>query len=203
MDIFNNDSIKSNVYNFFNFIIFVLLYSFVITFQYYFNNSTTYYISLAIDIIFTIFIISFSQILLTNFQTVLSSIILFIIFGFLVTRLIAIILFSDNFQKIEEKRKDKGCKFEDISRKIRESIFYNKMYYLYNTVLILFLLYIILFWNNQINNLNLPFLENNQLIITVIILISITIFSTLHTYEAFNFKKLNERSVVCDKVVTE
>ena len=118
MDIFNNDSIKSNVYNFFNFIIFVLLYSFVITFQYYFNNSTTYYISLAIDIIFTIFIISFSQILLTNFQTVLSSIILFIIFGFLVTRLIAIILFSDNFQKIEEKRKDKGCKFEDISRKI-------------------------------------------------------------------------------------
>ena len=92
---------------FLNFIVFLVLYTFSIVYQFVFNNPTSYVISLAVDIIFSIYLIVFSQMLLTKYEALIYVFIALILFGFIITRLISSITFSDVFLKIEKKKEIK------------------------------------------------------------------------------------------------
>lgn len=199
MDIIEKDNIKNNVYNVLNFIIFAVLYAFSLIYQFLFNNPTSYFISLGVDIIFSIYLIIYSQMILTKYESLIYVFISLIIFGFVVTRLTSSITFSDTFLRIEKKREEKGCKYEEISKKIKDSVHLNKIYYLYSTVVILLLLYVLLFWNDKIGDEMIGIGENKQLIVTIIIIILLTTFSVLNTVETMNIYSLNKRTVICEK----
>jgi hypothetical protein len=199
MDIREKDNIKNNVYNVLNFIIFAVLYAFSLTYQFLFNNPTSYFISLGVDIIFSIYLIIYSQMVLTKYESLIYLLISLIIFGFVVTRLTSSITFSDTFLRIEKKREEKGCKYEEISKKIKDSVHLNKIYYLYSTVVILLLLYVLLFWNDKIGDEMIGIGENKQLIVTIIIIILLITFSVLNTVETMNTYSLNKRTVICEK----
>lgn len=199
MDIIEKDNIKNNVYNVLNFIIFAVLYAFSLTYQFLFNNPTSYFISLGVDIIFSIYLIIYSQMILTKYESLIYVFISLIIFGFVVTRLTSSITFSDTFLRIEKKREEKGCKYEEISKKIKDSVHLNKIYYLYSTVVILLLLYVLLFWNDKIGDEMIGIGENKQLIVTIIIIILLTTFTVLNTVETMNIYSLNKRTVICEK----
>ena len=199
MDIIEKDNIKNNVYNVLNFIIFAVLYAFSLIYQFLFNNPTSYFISLGVDIIFSIYLIIYSQMILTKYESLIYVFISLIIFGFVVTRLTSSITFSDTFLRIEKKREEKGCKYEEISKKIKDSVHLNKIYYLYSTVVILLLLYVLLFWNDKIGDEMIGIGENKQLIVTIIIIILLTTFTVLNTVETMNIYSLNKRTVICEK----
>tara|TARA_Y100000992_G_scaffold28895_2_gene16139 strand:- start:794 stop:1393 length:600 start_codon:yes stop_codon:yes gene_type:complete len=199
MDIREKDNIKNNVYNVLNFIIFAVLYAFSLIYQFLFNNPTSYFISLGVDIIFSIYLIIYSQMILTKYESLIYVFISLIIFGFVVTRLTSSITFSDTFLRIEKKREEKGCKYEEISKKIKDSVHLNKIYYLYSTVVILLLLYVLLFWNDKIGDEMIGIGENKQLIVTIIIIILLTTFTVLNTVETMNIYSLNKRTVICEK----
>lgn len=198
MDIKEKDNIKNNVYNFLNFIVFLVLYTFSIVYQFVFNNPTSYVISLAVDIIFSIYLIVFSQMLLTKYEALIYVFIALILFGFIITRLISSITFSDVFLKIEKKRNKIGCKYDEISKNIRESVYLNKVYYLYSTLLILLLLYVLLFWSDTIANELVSITENKQLIVTIIIILLLITFTVLNIRETINIYSLNKRTTICE-----
>ena len=68
----NNETLKRDMYNFFNLLVFFILYVFVIIYQYALNEPTSYFISMAVDICFSIYLISYTQILFSNYDTTIS-----------------------------------------------------------------------------------------------------------------------------------
>lgn len=200
----NNEILKRDMYNFFNLLVFFILYVFVIIYQYALNEPTSYFISMAVDICFSIYLISYTQILFSNYDTTISIISGIIIFGFIVTRLLSIIVFSDTFLKIERKRTEKGCQYGEMSKSLRKDIYFNRIWYLYNTISIFALLYVLMFWNEKINKLKTGIMDlSKQQVITYLIFALIITFSTLNTYWAFEVNRKYKRTVVCDKKPSE
>tara|TARA_B100000900_G_scaffold416163_1_gene449635 strand:+ start:4709 stop:5389 length:681 start_codon:yes stop_codon:yes gene_type:complete len=199
-----NEIIKRDTFNFLNFIIFFVLYIFVIIYQYALNDPTSYYISLGVDIFFSIFLISYTQILFTNYDTIISIISGIVIFAFIVTRLLSIIIFSDTFLKIEKKRISKGCQYEDMSKLLQQDIYLNRVWYLYSTLSILALLYMLMFWSDKINKIKLGITDySKQQVVTYIIFALIITFSTLNTVWSFEVNRKYKRTEICDKKPSE
>jgi len=199
-----NEIIKRDTFNFLNFIIFFVLYIFVIIYQYALNDPTSYYISLGVDIFFSIFLISYTQILFTNYDTIISIISGIVIFAFIVTRLLSIIIFSDTFLKIEKKRISKGCQYEDMSKLLQHDIYLNRVWYLYSTLSILALLYMLMFWSDNINKIKLGITDySKQQVVTYIIFALIITFSTLNTVWSFEVNRKYKRTEICDKKPSE
>lgn len=200
MEIMNIEIIKRDTYNFFNFLVFFMLYVFIVIYQYSLNTPSSYYISLVVDVFFSIYLIFYTQILFTNYTTTISIIAGIVIFGFIVTRLLSSIVFSDTFLKIEKKRTEKGCKYEEISKLLIDDIYMNRVWYLYSTISIFALLYILMFWNDKINKLKDSIMDfSMQQVITYIIFILIITFSTLNTYWTFEINRKFKRTIICNK----
>lgn len=200
MEIINVEVIKRDTYNFLNFLVFFMLYIFVVIYQYSLNTPSSYYISLCVDVFFSIYLIFYTQILFTNYTTTISIIAGVVIFGFIVTRLLSSIVFSDTFSKIEKKRGEKGCKYEEMSKLLIDDIYMNRVWYLYSTISIFALLYILMFWNNKINKLKDSIMDfSMQQVITYIIFILIITFSTLNTYWTFEINRKFRRTIICNK----
>lgn len=199
-----NEIIKRDTFNFLNFIIFFVLYIFVIIYQYALNDPTSYYISLGVDIFFSIFLISYTQILFTNYDTIISIISGIVIFAFIVTRLLSIIIFSDTFLKIEKKRISKGCQYEDMSKLLQQDIYLNRVWYLYSTLSILALLYMLMFWSDKINKIKLSITDySKQQVVTYFIFALIITFSTLNTVWSFEVNRKYKRTEICNKIPNE
>ena len=200
MEIINVEVIKRDTYNFLNLLVFFMLYVFVIIYQYSLNTPSSYYISLCVDVFFSIYLVFYTQILFTNYTTTISIIAGIVIFGFIVTRLLSSIVFSDTFSKIEKKRNEKGCKYEEMSKLLIDDIYMNRVWYLYSTISIFALLYILMFWNNKINKLKDSIMDfSMQQVITYIVFILIITFSTLNTYWTFEINRKFRRTIICNK----
>lgn len=200
-----NESTIYNTYNFFNYIAFLCVYIYLILYQYQINTPAVYFISMCFDIIFSVYLVIFSRFTLVNHVTSIAAIISIVIFGFIVLRIISSITFSTIFLKIERKRRDQDCEIEDLPDNIIESINLNRFYYLYSTIAIFALLFLILFWNDTINNmLNYDssniFSMNRRVWTTYFVMMLVTAFSIANVRESLHIESLYRRTEICPKL---
>ena len=200
-----NESTIYNTYNFFNYIAFLCVYIYLILYQYQINTPAVYFISMCFDIIFSVYLVIFSRFTLVNHVTSIAAIISIVIFGFIVLRIISSITFSTIFLKIERKRRDQDCEIEDLPDNIIESINLNRFYYLYSTIAIFALLFLILFWNDTINNmLNYDssniFSMNRRVWTTYFVMILVIVFSIANVRESLHIESLYRRTEICPKL---
>ena len=200
-----NESTIYNTYNFFNYIAFLCVYIYLILYQYQINTPAVYFISMCFDIIFSVYLVIFSRFTLVNHVTSIAAIISIVIFGFIVLRIISSITFSTIFLKIERKRRDQDCEIEDLPDNIIESINLNRFYYLYSTIAIFALLFLILFWNDTINNmLNYDssniFSMNRRVWTTYFVMILVAAFSIANVRESLHIESLYRRTEICPKL---
>ena len=201
----DNESTIYNTYNFFNYVAFLCIYIYLILYQYQINTPAVYFISMCFDIIFSVYLVIFSSFTLVNHVTVIAAIISIVIFGFIVLRIISSITFSTIFLKIERKRRDQDCETEDLPDNIIESINLNRFYYLYSTIAIFALLFLILFWNDTINdvlnyNSSNIFSMNRRVWTTYFVMILVTTFSIANVRESLHIESLYRRTEICPKL---
>ena len=194
-----------NTYNFFNYIVFLFIYIYLILYQYQINTPAVYFITMCFDIIFSVYLVIFSRFTLVNYVTTISALISIVIFVFIVLRVISSITFSTIFLKIERKRRDQDCDVEDLPDDIINSINLNRFYYLYSTISIFALLFLILFWNDKINNmLNYDysniFSMNRRVWTTYFVMILVIIFSIANVRESLHIESLYRRTEICPKL---
>lgn len=203
----NNDItnfLTSAAYNSLNFFIFVALYFWVILYQFRLNTPSAYYISSIVDVIFSIYLIIFTRnTLITKEDSIIGFITIFIVFGFIIVRLVCAYIFPVAFMKMGQERKNLGCKYDEMPKHIIDSVFRCRTLYLYSTVMILLLFYMVLFWGDKIND-NTDFMNNQSILsfdskvyITYFIIIANIILSTLHVHYASKFYKEVNRTTMC------
>ena len=200
------ESIRSGSYNFLNFIIFLSLYIFIAFYHYRLNTPASYFISMIIDILFSIYLINFSNQNLLQYDTLISSLILITIFGFVVLRLISSIYFSFAFLNVERKRKENQCKWSNIPKRITHFIDMNKMSYLYSSVGILLLLFMILFWGDKIND-NIEYAKGNGMdkkaMVAFFLLAIIITFSIMNCYYSLKLRAVIPKTIICPSKKTK
>ena len=196
--------LTSAAYNSLNFFIFVALYFWVILYQFRLNTPSAYYISSIVDLIFCIYLIIFTRnTLITKEDSIIGFICIFIVFGFIIVRLVAAYIFPVSFMKMGQERKNLGCKYDEMPKHIIDSVFRCKTLYLYSTILILLLFYMVLFWGDKINdntdfNINESILSfDSKVYITYFIIIANIILSTLHIHYVSKFYKEVNRTTMC------
>ena len=203
---YNMSDIKNGTYMLLNFIIFVAIYIFILIYQFRFNTPSTYYISMFIDIIFCIYLIIFSSSQLSQHDTLISTISFLVIFGFVILRLISTIVFPFYFLKVERKRLENKCKWDDVTTKITKLMKLNKISYVFSSVSILLLLIMILFWNNEIND-NIGYAAgfgmNNKSYITFFLLAINVVFSVMNAYFSLKFRSVVGRTTICQSAHTK
>lgn len=198
---YNMSDIKNRTYTLLNFIIFIAIYIFIIIYQFKFNTPSTYYITMVLDIIFCIYLIIFTTFQLAQHDTLISTLSFLIIFGFVILRLISTVYFPYYFLKVERKRLDTKCKWDDVSSRVTDLITGNRIFYIFSTVSILLLLFMILFWDNEIND-NIKYAAgegmNNKSYITFFLLALNAIFSSMNTYTTLKFRSISNRTTICE-----
>ena len=199
-------NIRNSAYNFLNFLIFIALYTFITLYHYRLNTPATYYIGMFVDIIFCIYLVNFTAFHLYAYDTLFTSLSLIVIFGFIVLRLISTITFPYYFLKIETERKDNECKWEEVSKQITNLIDMNKLSYLYSTVGILLLLWLILFWSEKINS-NFDYERglgmDNRAYIGFFVIILLLTFSIMNTYYSLKLAAVVNRTKICNRKVEQ
>lgn len=195
--------IISPAYNSLNFFIFIALYFWAIYYQFRLNTTAAYYISSIIDIVFSIYLLLFIRNSLIDKDTLLSFLCVFVVFGFIIIRLICAYIFPQSFLKMGNDRKKLGCKYDEMPKHILDSVFKCKTLYLYSTVLILLLLYMVLFWGDKINDQSEFEITTNifafdrKVYITYVIIIANIILSTLHMHYVSKYYKEVNRTTMC------
>lgn len=195
--------IISPAYNSLNFFIFVALYFWAILYQFRLNTTSAYYISSIIDVIFSVYLLLFIRNSLIDKDTLISFLCVFVVFGFIIIRLICSYIFPQAFLKMGQDRKNLGCKYEEMPKHILDSVFKCKTLYLYSTVIILLLLYMVLFWGDKINDqgdfeiTSNIFSFNKKVYITYLIIIGNIIISTLHMHYVSKYYKQVYRTTMC------
>lgn len=203
----NNDItnfLTSAAYNSLNFFIFIALYFWVILYQFRLNTPSAYYISSIVDVIFCIYLIIFTRnTLITKEDSIIGFLCIFIVFGFIIVRLVAAYIFPVSFMKMGQERKNQGCKYDEMPKHIIDSVFRCKTLYLYSTILILLLFYMVLFWGDKIND-NTDFMNTQSILnfdskvyITYFIIIANIVLSTLHVHYVSKFYKEVNRTTMC------
>lgn len=192
--------IRNNAYNFLNFLIFTVIYIYVILYQYKLHTPAAYYISMFFDIIFCIYLVNFTNSYLYTYDTLLCNLTLFVIFGFIVLRLISTIVFPYYFLQVERKRKENDCKWKDIPSQIKNLIEVNRISYLYSTVAILLSLFMILFWGKAMND-NTEYQigqgMDKKAYVGFFLLAVIVAFSIMNTYFTLKFTAVSKRTTIC------
>ena len=154
-----------------------------------------------IDIIFCIYLIIFSSSQLSQHDTLISILSFLVIFGFVILRLIATIVFPYYFLEVERKRLETKCKWDEVSYKITNLINQNRISYVFSSVSILLLLFMILFWDNEIND-NIGYAAgagmNNKSYITFFLLAINVVFSIMNAYISLKFRSVANRTTICE-----
>jgi len=196
---YNMSDIKNRTYMLLNFIIFIAIYIFIIIYQFKFNTPSTYYITMFIDIIFCIYLIIFTSFQLSEHDTLISTLSFIVIFGFVIFRLISTIVFPYYFLEVERKRLETKCKWNEVSAKITNLINHNRIFYVFSSVSILLLLFMILFWDNEIND-NIGYAAgkgmNNKSYITFFLLAINVVFSFMNIYISLKFRAVSIRTTI-------
>tara|TARA_Y100001970_G_C14084306_1_gene776453 strand:- start:515 stop:1138 length:624 start_codon:yes stop_codon:yes gene_type:complete len=192
--------IRNNAYNFLNFLIFTVIYSYIILYQYQLHTPAAYYISMFFDIIFCIYLVNFTNAYIYTYDTLLTNLTLLVIFGFIVLRLISTIVFPYYFLQVERNRKENDCKWSDVPTQIRNLIDVNRISYLYSTVSILLSLFMILFWGKAMNdntNYQMGLGMDIKAYVGFFLLAAIVAFSIMNTYFTLKFTAVSKRTTIC------
>lgn len=152
------------------------------------------------DIIFCIYLVNFTNSYIYSYDTLLSSLTLFVIFGFIVLRLISTIVFPYYFLQVERKRRENDCKWENVPSQIKNLIEVNRISYLYSTVSILLTLFMILFWGKAMNDNTYYQIGqgmDRKAYVGFFLLAAIVAFSIMNTYFTLKFTAVSKRTTIC------
>lgn len=192
--------IKNNAYNFLNFLIFSTIYTYIIIYQHQLNTPAVYYIGMFFDIVFCLYLVNFTNSYLNTYDTLLCNLTFIVIFAFVVLRLISTIVFPYYFLKVESERKDNDCKWNEVPIIIRDLIKMNKISYMYSTLGVLLLLFMILFWSEIMND-NTYYQRglgmDKRSYVGFFLLATIVTFSIMNTYYSLKFRSLSIRTTIC------